>query len=106
MACNVWVCDSSLVSNQVWDMRVKRSVQTFSGKYQVLAVCFGDAGDQVWHCFGYCINVHFHFVCLLYVASLLISLQLSCPWSTMLQVLAGFRIKVQSLYHLAQDQTF
>lgn len=28
-------------------MRVKRSVQTFSGKYQVLAVAFGDAGDQV-----------------------------------------------------------
>jgi len=32
---------------QVWDMRVKRSVQTFTGKYQVLAVAFGDAGDQV-----------------------------------------------------------
>ncbi len=31
-------------------MRVKRSVQTFTGKYQVLAVAFGDAGDQV--CFG------------------------------------------------------
>lgn len=32
---------------QVWDQRVKRSVQTFEGKYQVLAVAFGDAGDQV-----------------------------------------------------------
>lgn len=31
-------------------MRVKRSVQTFTGKYQVLAVAFSDAGDQV--CFG------------------------------------------------------
>ena len=36
--------------DQVWDMRVKRSVHTFTGKYQVLAVCFGDAGDQV--CFS------------------------------------------------------
>lgn len=26
---------------------MKRSVQTFEGKYQVLAVAFGDAGDQV-----------------------------------------------------------
>ncbi|DBA75027.1 TPA: hypothetical protein ACH3X1_010366 [Trebouxia sp. C0004] len=29
-------------------MRVKRSVQTFTGKYQVLAVAFSDAGDQVY----------------------------------------------------------
>ena len=28
-------------------MRIKRSVRTFTGKYQVLAVAFGDAGDQV-----------------------------------------------------------
>ena len=32
---------------QVWDLRVKRSVQTFEGKYQVLAVAFAEAGDQV-----------------------------------------------------------
>lgn len=32
---------------QVWDMRVKRSIQTFTGKYQILAVAFSDAGDQV-----------------------------------------------------------
>lgn len=38
---------------QVWDMRVKRSVQTLPEKYQVCAVAFADAGDQVilqlWH---------------------------------------------------------
>ena len=38
---------------QVWDMRVKRSVQTFTGKYQVLAVAFSDAGDQV-RCGSHC----------------------------------------------------
>jgi Prp8 binding protein len=32
---------------QVWDMRVKRSVQTLPEKYQVCAVAFADAGDQV-----------------------------------------------------------
>ena len=31
---------------QVWDMRVKRSVQTLPEKYQVCAVAFADAGDQ------------------------------------------------------------
>ena len=31
----------------MWDLRVKRSVQTFEGKYQVLAVAFAEAGDQV-----------------------------------------------------------
>lgn len=33
---------------KVWDLRVKRSVQTFEGKYQVLAVAFAEAGDQVY----------------------------------------------------------
>ena len=32
---------------QVWDLRVKRSVQTLPEKYQVCAVAFSDAGDQV-----------------------------------------------------------
>ena len=32
---------------QLWDLRVKRSVQTFSEKYQVLSVAFSEAGDQV-----------------------------------------------------------
>ena len=32
---------------QLWDLRVKRSVQTFSEKYQVLSVAFAEAGDQV-----------------------------------------------------------
>lgn len=36
-----------LLPLQVWDLRVKRSVQTFEGKYQVLAVAFAEAGDQV-----------------------------------------------------------
>lgn len=29
-------------------MRVKRSVSTFTERYQVLAVAFSDAGDQVY----------------------------------------------------------
>jgi Prp8 binding protein len=33
---------------KVWDMRVKRSVQTLPEKYQVCAVAFADAGDQVY----------------------------------------------------------
>lgn len=32
---------------QVWDLRAKRSVQTFSENYQVVAVAFAEAGDQV-----------------------------------------------------------
>ncbi|DBA69004.1 hypothetical protein WJX79_000526 [Trebouxia sp. C0005] len=43
------LCSGSDDGNvKVWDMRVKRSVQTFTGKYQVLAVAFSDAGDQVY----------------------------------------------------------
>jgi hypothetical protein len=33
---------------QVWDQRAKRSVITFSDKFQVTAVQFADAGDQVY----------------------------------------------------------
>jgi hypothetical protein len=33
--------------HQVWDLRVKRSVQTLPEKYQVCAVAFSEAGDQV-----------------------------------------------------------
>mmetsp|Transcript_15482 Transcript_15482/g.46734 ORF Transcript_15482/g.46734 Transcript_15482/m.46734 type:complete len:289 (+) Transcript_15482:358-1224(+) len=33
---------------KVWDMRVKRSVQTLPETYQVCAVAFADAGDQVY----------------------------------------------------------
>lgn len=31
----------------MWDMRVKRSVQTLPEKYQVCSAAFADAGDQV-----------------------------------------------------------
>ena len=43
------------VTLQVWDLRVKRSVQTFEGKYQVLAVAFAEAGDQVRVLGGPCV---------------------------------------------------
>lgn len=33
---------------RVWDLRTKRSVRTFSERYQVLAVEFAEAGDQVY----------------------------------------------------------
>lgn len=33
---------------QVWDLRSKRSIQTLKDKYQLLSVCFGDAGDTVY----------------------------------------------------------
>ena len=33
---------------QVWDLRSKRSVQTLTDNFQILSVCFGDAGDQVY----------------------------------------------------------
>mmetsp|Transcript_13103 Transcript_13103/g.38113 ORF Transcript_13103/g.38113 Transcript_13103/m.38113 type:complete len:352 (-) Transcript_13103:27-1082(-) len=33
---------------KVWDQRVRRSVVTFSDKFQVTAVAFADAGDQVY----------------------------------------------------------
>jgi phage-related protein len=33
---------------QLWDLRVKRAVHTMSEEYQVLAVAFGEAGDQVY----------------------------------------------------------
>mmetsp|Transcript_6200 Transcript_6200/g.13514 ORF Transcript_6200/g.13514 Transcript_6200/m.13514 type:complete len:357 (+) Transcript_6200:226-1296(+) len=35
-------------SVKVWDMRVKRSILTFSDKFQVTSVAFADAGDQVY----------------------------------------------------------
>lgn len=38
-------CESA--EGQVWDMRVKRSVQTLPEKYQVCSAAFADAGDQV-----------------------------------------------------------
>ena len=33
---------------QIWDLRCKRSVQTLEDQYQILSVCFGDEGDQVY----------------------------------------------------------
>ena len=33
---------------QLWDLRSKRSVHTLSEQYQVLAVAFGEEGDQVY----------------------------------------------------------
>ena len=36
------------VTMQVWDLRSKRSVQTLQDSYQLLSVCFGDAGDTVY----------------------------------------------------------
>lgn len=33
---------------QVWDLRSKRSVQTLLDSFQLLSVCFGDAGDTVY----------------------------------------------------------
>ena len=32
---------------QLWDLRSKRSIQTFTEQYQVVAVAFAEAGDQV-----------------------------------------------------------
>lgn len=33
---------------QVWDIRMKKSVHTMEDRYQVTAVAFSDAGDQVY----------------------------------------------------------
>lgn len=33
---------------KIWDLRSKKSVQTIEDAYQVLSVCFGGAGDQVY----------------------------------------------------------
>ncbi|KAK9814586.1 hypothetical protein WJX72_008235 [[Myrmecia] bisecta] len=33
---------------KLWDLRVKRSVKTFTEQYQVCAVAFADAGDQIY----------------------------------------------------------
>ena len=33
---------------QIWDLRSKRSVQTLTDSFQVLSVCFADAGDSVF----------------------------------------------------------
>lgn len=33
---------------QLWDLRAKRSVHTLGEQYQVLAVAFGEEGDQVY----------------------------------------------------------
>ena len=33
---------------QLWDLRAKRSVHTMSEEYQILAVAFGEAGDQIY----------------------------------------------------------
>jgi hypothetical protein len=41
------LCCAVLCCAQVWDFRSKRSVQTLSSKYPVLAVAFSEAGDQV-----------------------------------------------------------
>jgi Prp8 binding protein len=36
------------VVEQLWDLRVKGSVKTFSEDYQVTAVAFADASDKVY----------------------------------------------------------
>ena len=33
---------------QLWDLRAKRSAHTMSEEYQILAVAFGEAGDQIY----------------------------------------------------------
>lgn len=33
---------------QVWDLRVKRSVVTFTDSYQITTVCFTEASDQIF----------------------------------------------------------
>ena len=33
---------------QLWDLRAKRSAHTMSEDYQILAVAFGEAGDQIY----------------------------------------------------------
>eukprot|EP00803_Ostreobium_quekettii_P009593 evm.model.scf_279.1 EVM.evm.TU.scf_279.1 scf_279:83-3694(+) len=35
-------------TSKVWDLRVKRSIQTLQENYQITAVAFSDAGDQVY----------------------------------------------------------
>lgn len=45
---NLFVSGADDSTVKLWDMRVKKSVQTMSDKYQVLAVAFADAGDQVY----------------------------------------------------------
>ncbi len=36
------------VTVQLWDLRAKRSAHTMSEEYQILAVAFGEAGDQIY----------------------------------------------------------
>lgn len=42
------MCTCAQSRMQVWDMRTKRSVQTFKDKFPVCSVAFADAGDQVY----------------------------------------------------------
>ena len=37
-----------LTCAQLWDLRAKRSAHTMSEDYQILAVAFAEAGDQVY----------------------------------------------------------
>ena len=47
-ACEMIVAsDMKAHALQLWDLRSKRSIKTFTEKYQILAVAFADAGDQV-----------------------------------------------------------
>ena len=42
--------EQRLCALQVWDLRAKRSVHTLTEQYQVTAVAFAEAGDQVGCC--------------------------------------------------------
>eukprot|EP00884_Botryococcus_braunii_P019166 jgi/Botrbrau1/5933/Bobra.0366s0107.1 len=44
----MFVSGSDDATVKVWDLRVRRSVQTLSERFQILAVSFSDAGDQVY----------------------------------------------------------
>ena len=41
-------CSYRCCGMQIWDLRSKRSVQTLTDSFQVLSVCFADAGDSVF----------------------------------------------------------
>ncbi len=51
----LWTPSSALLSDsvahlhmQLWDLRAKRSAQTMTEDYQILAVAFAEAGDQIY----------------------------------------------------------
>lgn len=99
---------------QVWDLRVRRSIQTLTEDFQILAVAFGDAGDQVgqtlacsmrascslpWYFGRLCLHKNFHSWRLDAAANLWNELYYVIFWGLTLFTLLTYSLKGKGVQH-------